>query len=132
MAEQPVQAGTGAGAFPATARGILTLADGDVVVENEDGGGELLRVRAGGTVTWDCPANSPLKWWAIVLKEDTPFDDGAGSAGNNRGNAQSKRIRGDANGTSTRRYAYAIVASDGKTVYFRDPEIEVGSRDGGG
>ena len=118
--------------YPAVARGRIVIENGRIVIENEDGGGELLRVRAGGTVTWHCPAESPLKWWAIVLKADTPFDDGAGSCGNNRGTPQAKKIRRDANGGATRTYAYAVVASDGTKVFFRDPEVVVGpSGDGG-
>lgn len=132
MAEQPVHARPlGKTKYPKNARGILKIVDGNVAVENEDGSGELIRVCAGGKVTWDCPADSAIKWWAIVLKDDTPFDDGAGSTGNNRGHPQGKRIRKDANGAGTRSYAYAIVASDGTQVFFRDPEVEVGPEDDG-
>lgn len=118
--------------YPGVARARITLENGNIVVVDEADGDELIRVGAGGVIQWN--ADAPIKWWAIVMKGDTPFDGNTGWAGSNQGQQGVTRVRQDANGggTGTRRYAYAIVVSDGQDVVFRDPEFEVGPRDGGG
>lgn len=130
MAEQPTNARSGAGGkFPRTARATLKLEDGRIVIENQDGSGEQIRVGNGGVIHWDCPADSAIRWWAIVMKNETPFEGDDGWAGSNRGRQGVTRIRKDANGGGTRSYAYAVVASDGREVFFRDPEVVVGPTD---
>lgn len=126
MAAEPGAAS--AGQYPERVQATISLENGDIVVDCESGGRERIRVGNGGVVQWNCPSDSALKWWAIVMKGDTPFDGDDGWAGSNRGRQGVTRIRKDANGggAGTRSYSYAIVASDGQQVYFRDPELEVG------
>lgn len=125
MASEQGAAGT---QFPSKARASITLKDGEIVVQDLDAGGEVVRVGNGGAIHWICPEDGPIQWWAIVMKTETPFDGDDGWAASNRGRQGITRIRQDAHGggKNTRRYEYAIVASDGRQVYFRDPEVEVG------
>lgn len=118
--------------YPGVARARITLENGNIKVVDEADGGEVIRVGAGGVIQWN--ADAPIKWWAIVMKGETPFDGNGGWAGSNKGQQGVTHIRPDANGggTSTREYSYAIMVSNGQGVVFRDPEVVVGPRDGGG
>lgn len=121
MTQQP-------GTFPKKVSATLELRSGQIVVVAEDGTVDSLRVAAGGTIEFEAPANSPIKWWSILWKTDTPFDDATGWASDARGRKKPKKISADANGggSGQRAYDYAVVASDGTRVYFRDPEVVVG------
>ena len=114
--------------FPRTVSATIELRGGEIVVVAEDGSVDTLRVAAGGTIEFEAPVGSPLKWWSILWKTDTPFDDAKGWAAEARGRKKLKRISRGANGggTAQRAYEYAVVASDGTRVYFRDPEVVVG------
>lgn len=129
MAEHPTRtkAAAAKGTYPRNARATLRLENGAIVVENPDGGGDVIRVGNGGVIHWSC--EDPIRWWAIVMTSETPFDGDDGWAGCNRGKQGVTRIRQDAHGGGTRSYEYAIIASDGKQVFFRDPEVVVGPRD---
>ena len=114
--------------FPGKATVTLELRNDQIVAVSDDGTVDSLRVAAGGSIEFVTPATSPIKWWSILWKGDTPFEDAAGWASDARGKRKVKRIGRGAHGggTSQRSYSYAIVASDGSTVYFRDPEVVVG------
>lgn len=125
MAKQP------SGPFPATASGTIALRGSTLVVTDADGADRPLRVRAGGTLTFEAPQGSPLQWWSILWKGETPFGDGKGWASEARGKKKGKRIGPNAHGNVKhgKTYAYAVVASDGQRCYFLDPEVIVGPPD---
>lgn len=128
MAKQPQAPG-----FPNQATATIELRGTDIVVVAADGTVDEIHVAAGGTVEFVTPANSPFRWWAILWKEDSPFHDGRGSCGAARGARHPERIGANAHGgAGSRSYRFAIVATDGTTTYFRDPEVIVGPGSGGG
>ena len=129
MAKQPPAPG-----FPATATATIELRGGRIVVVADDGTEDRIRVAAGGIVDFVTPADSPFKWWSIVWADETPFQDGAGFCGEARGRRKPCRISGQAHGggQASKGYKFAVVASDGSTVHFRDPEVIVGPGAGGG
>lgn len=109
--------------YPKTARATIKFENGKVVIENQDGSGEKIRVQKGGVVHWDCPAGDGLKWWAIMMKDATPFEGNKEWAAGNRGRPATTKIRNDADEKS---YFYSVVGSDGTDIDFRDPELEIG------
>lgn len=117
--------------FPAAATATIVLEGGKLYVQADDGTVDSIRVAAGGTLTFVTAEDSPIQWWSILLKAETPFGDRTGWAAEARGRKQSKGIDRRANGgdTGERRYAYAVTVSDGKQVHFLDPEVIVGPED---
>jgi hypothetical protein len=98
------------------------------VVEAEDGSEDPIRIAAGGTLQFRTEPGNGLKWWSILWRSDTPFVDGTGWLSGHHGQPQGKTIGASANGggQNQKRYTYAVVASDGADVHFRDPDVVVG------
>lgn len=124
MADERAQNQGAQAKYRRTARAVIKIDGAKVVVKNQDVGGDVIYVGNGGVVHWEC--ESPIKWWAIVMKKDTPLVGNVGHGGSNYGKQGVTKIRTDAHGGGVKEYSYAIVASDGNTVYFEDPELEVG------
>lgn len=114
--------------FPRQATATIMLEDGKLLVRSDQGTVDSLNVAAGGELVFVTPEDSPIQWWSVLWKNETPFDDRRGWASEARGRKKGKRIGKGANGgdRSTRSYHYAVVASDGKEAYFLDPEVVVG------
>ena len=121
------------GRFPRSATATILLKDDRLYVESDDGSLDSIRVAAGGDLSFRTPEDSPIQWWSVLWKTETPCQDRSGWASEARGRKKDKRIGRKANGggTGEQRYEYAVVASDGKRVYFRDPEVVVGPEDPG-
>ena len=115
-------------AFPKTATGTILLRGGKLELDVNP-----LRVAAGGDLQFQTAPGSPLKWWAILWLDETPFTDGSGGCQGKHGHPNGKPIGAGANGGGQNEweYKYAVVASDGQKVHFLDPEVVVGPDDGG-
>ena len=117
-----------AGPFPKKNAVRISLTDDGKLTADP----ERVPIQAGGQLTFQIdPSDKSLVSFVVLMKAATPFGSGHSWAGSRKNEEARLRIDGKAHdphadGSAETSYSYAIMASDGKKAYYRDPDVIVG------